>query len=101
MDDAIVWTTSVNGMQAAICKCLKSLHAMKAKSTVAKFGLPHDMYDKHRIMPKHTMLEVEGTRVKAATKTQYVKFLGGNANVLASCVEDIAGIRKHACHITS
>ena len=54
-----------------------------------------------QIQPRHTTLEVEGTRVKAASKAQYVKFLGGRGKHAGLWVEDIARIRKHARHITA
>ena len=82
-------------------KCLHVLHAMNANCNIDKFGLLHYTYDGCRIMPESTTLVIEKTKVWAAWKAKRVKFLGGNANVLASSHENIASIPKHTRHIAT
>ena len=101
VDDTTVWAPTQGEMRNTMHSTLGVLHAMNAQCNVDKFGLLHYTYDRHKIHPKHTTLEVEGTKVRAASRAQYVKLLGGDANVLATGAEDMACIRKQARHITA
>ena len=100
VDDTTIWAPTHGEMHDTMQSTLGVWHAMNAQCNVDKFGLLHYRCDGPKNFSKHTTLEVEGTKIKAASKAQYVKFLGGNANVVATAAEDMANIHKHVRHIT-
>ena len=101
VDDTTLWGATTQGLQHSVNRTIVVLKAMNVACNPDKFGLIHYAYHNHKITPQASTIQVEGTTVHAAKRTKYIKFLGGNANVLTAAGEDIQGIRKHARHITA
>ena len=100
VDDTTLCSATLKGMQDSVQRSLRIFKAMNAACNPTKFGLIHYENSGGRIRPNTSVIEVEGARVKAAKRTQYIKFLGGNAKVLSSAPEDMKKIRVHARMIT-
>ena len=101
VDDTTLWGDTQEGMRDSVHKCLHVFRGMNAACNPTKFGLLHYVHEGNRIRPWDTTLMVEGAKVRAASKSKYVKFLGGNANVLSTAQEDVKKIREHARLITA
>ena len=68
VDDPTIWGTTQTGMQASVGRCVQTLRAMNAACNPDKFGLLHYVYRQEKLGTRATVIEVEGTHVKTASR---------------------------------
>ena len=99
VDDTTMWVPSLQDMAHNMHMVVHTLRWLNAKCGPETFGFLVYACENEYLCKGAGTLTVDGQNIVAAGPSDYVNFLGGNANLLHEGAKDISSPSKHARHL--